>query len=235
MNCRIPMERFTQIVAETPTTMTTTPLLTIPNRNGCALIALGSADTVGVVRLKPRNASFPTGIPIYVSARSPFIGYIDGPIDVFSVVSGNTSFSATLDLIVYEGIPPLVPLRAVQNYSAPLTLDGSGAGSSGNVKVTGRKRIRISASSQIAATFTGLYTALGYFGGGTVATGLMQPVTLDSATTAAAAASFAEFSTPGRHVVTVVPGVSVIDYVNITISSGTAGDDMTVGVQAWDD
>ncbi len=235
MDCRIPQERFTQVVDET--IAITVPIVTIPNRNGCAMVALGSADTMGIVRLQPRTQQFTANVPIFVSARAPFIGNIDGPIDVFpvnGVPSGSVSNPTDLpilDIISFEREPNSKPDRAVFNYNDVLTLNGSGAGSSHNYRVTGRQRVRVQVISLAGHAYTPVISASGIGG---VSPFAFFP--LDAYTGTSTTSHAVEFSLPGLHTGAphTVPGVSVIDYVSVAIVSGTAADPVTINVQAWD-
>lgn len=233
MGCTIGQERFTQDVDES--VAVSTVLVTIPNRNGSNMIALGSADEMGAILLKPRVSNFTSNVNLYVSAGAPFIGHIDGPIDVYKIykmsVLGPTN--PILDVISFEEIPPVAPKRAVMTKTATFTLDGSGNNSTQALwKVTGRKRVRVTMSSPANNTFTGSISAQG-----ALVTG--ERVQLDLKSIAGVSASYADFSENALYLTGATlppPGTRTIDYIAIgSFSSGTAGDTINVTLQAWDD
>jgi len=234
MTCRIPQERFTMLASETSVTV---PLFTIPNRNGSAMIAVGSADTVGAYRLQPRSSNFSSNVPLFVSAEAPFIGNIDGPIDVYSIVvsSFTPTFSGNpiVDLISFESLPPSAPKRAVMVLDGTQTLDGSGAAPGTMVaNVRGRKRVRMSCASPAGHNFTAAMSA--YAVGGQATTYL---VLMDTSSQTGAAGYYIEFSLPALHSGSphTPPGISVIDYVTFLVSAGTAADPILYSIQAWDE
>lgn len=242
------MERFTQLVAESASTLYGTsasvPLLTIPNRDGLQAIALGSLDTVGAVRLVPRTPQFTAQVPLVVSARAPYIGTIPAgiPIDVFSYITAGATLgsysvvAAQLDIVTYPCEPNLEQKRAVQVYNEAVLLNGSGAGNSKAVKVTGRSRVRVmwSTDNFLAQSVTGRIDAYAIGGLGTTAIPIFG-VGADNGS-ATATGGIVEFSIAGMHNGSphILPGASVIDYVVVSFTSGTAADTAEVNVQAWD-
>jgi hypothetical protein len=239
MGCRIPQERFTVKVDEAAAI--TVPIVTFFNRNGSEMIALGSADTMGSVRLQPRTSNFTSNVSLYVSARSPFVGHIDGPIDIFPVYSNpiaTPTGTPILDIVSFESEPTNPPERAVCVYNDILTLDGGGNASANSYKVAGRARIRVSASSRAGHNFD-ITVAANATGGGLSPTGAVTPAfsaRCDTYTDTGASSYNVEFSTPGLHTGSphTIPGVSVIDYISIAFANGTATDPVSFTIQAWD-
>ncbi len=232
MGCTIPSERFTQEVNEGAAI--TTALVTIPNRNGSNMVALASADEMGIVQLKPRVSNFTSNVNLYVSAGSPFIGHIEGPIDVFPLFTNTVTVAPRpiLDIISFETQPPQAPFRAVMLKTVAATLDVSGVWLTGiSWKVTGRKRVRVTMRSSGAHTFTSAIIATAFDPtGGTV--------TLDTKSISAVSQAYADFSTTALYNTGATlppPGVHTIDYINVNaITAGTNADVVYITLEAWD-
>lgn len=217
-----------------------TPIYTFPNRSGSQIIALGSLDQMGLVELRPRASNFTSLAPIYVSARAPFVGYLDGPIDVYPVWKFDTASYGVpetlplLDLIAFEKVPHVAPSRAVMSISTTSTLNVSGNSTNVMVyKVTGRQRVRVIGWNQTAARNATMNVyALGVSGG----TGTVVLPTLDTHATTARS-SVTEFSTQAQWAAGATvppPGFGMIDYIAVQIVSGTAADVWAVDIEAWD-
>lgn len=238
MGCTIPQERFTQLVDET---VVTSPIVTIPNRNGSNLIALGALDQMGIVELRPRVSNFSTNFKILVSARAPFVGHLDGPIDVYQywkydVANYPIATRPLLDIVSFEQIPPIAPTRAAINYAVTTVLDGSGNGAANLVfKVSGRRFIRVvrknQTSTRIPDASSTVY-ALGVSGG----TGTAALISLDThaSTSSAAKCEFSSNAQWNSAATLPPPGFGTIDYIAVQIVAGTAGETWAIDVQAWD-
>jgi hypothetical protein len=239
MGCTIPSERY---VIQVDESVFTTPVATFDNPNGTNLVALGSSDTMGVVKLVPRRPqSYGGGTisPILVSARAPFIGHLDGTIDVFPLVPIDSTTYGTvtalrpiLDIISFETQPTQAPVRAMQATAYRTTLNGSGNSTdSMYIKVTGRSRVRCTFRSLAGHSASAVITALAV--GGT-STGYQKTLDSYAVTAASGAVEFSISALNGTGATLPPPGFGTIDYINFSFTSGTAADPINIDVQAWD-
>lgn len=119
--------------------------ITIPNRDGCACIALGTNDEVGSVLVTPLTPqSMGTTQTYTVSARAPLMVPITGPFTVAPEGTVTTVANTVLDLLIFRCIPPFLPGRAVLRRTVKVT---AGTTFDKYIPVLGRKDVSVSFSS----------------------------------------------------------------------------------------
>ena len=219
MGCKNPPERITQnwVVGSG----SVQPKATFFNRTGARMIALGSADTVGAVVVTPQQANGTANSPILVTAGSPYVGFLQGPLNI-TAVNGYESLSAgsapgynpILDILLYEEEPVVKPERgaffAEVIGSVPTAI---------TFPVRGRKRISVLAQ---CAGITSI------FANRTLNNSI---VTVDSIAGGAGVITHAEWNGSSQYTATAkVPGFGTYDTITVLFASSPGN----VNIEAWD-
>lgn len=194
---------------------------TIPNRQGTSCLALGSLDTAGAVIVTPQQSQSTSIKPFIVSARAPFVGWLEGPLNITPVGGVEPLSSAqyaqldVMDIMSFPHEPNSKPARAAYFY------DGAPVGSTFYFRVRGRKRIIVTVQT------TG--TAIISIEAQRLVDGSL--FTIDSKSTAAGTSLTWQPNPLIQGDGTTDPSFDVIDYMNVQ----TGGTFSHVGVEAWDD